>query len=146
MAQDVKESERMSEEEVMGRTSSAFILHFVWGFYLLKDSLIYIEIMTMLIAGHETTATSITWLLYDLSKPEYKHIQTKLREELLTLKSDRPTMDELNSLPYLDAVVRENLRVNTVVDSTIRCAGKDDSIPVSTPYTDRNGVERMEIR
>ncbi|KIO34090.1 hypothetical protein M407DRAFT_64608 [Tulasnella calospora MUT 4182] len=122
MARDVKDSERMSDEEVMG------------------------QIMTMLIAGHETTATSLTWLLYDLSQPEHKHIQNRLREELLTLKSDRPTMEELNSLPYLDAVVRENLRINSVVDSTIRCAGKDDYIPVSTPYTDKNGVERTEIR
>ncbi|KAG9018780.1 hypothetical protein FRB90_009784 [Tulasnella sp. 427] len=122
MAQDVKDSERMSEEEVMG------------------------QIMTMLIAGHETTATSLTWLLYDLSQPQNKHIQTKLREELLTLETDRPTAEALNSLPYLDAVVRENLRLNSVVDSTIRCAGKDDSIPVSTPYTDKNGVERTEIQ
>ncbi|KIO34087.1 hypothetical protein M407DRAFT_17000 [Tulasnella calospora MUT 4182] len=122
MATDVNDSERMSEEEVMG------------------------QICTMLIAGHETTATSVTWLLYDLSRPQYQHIQTKLREELLTLTSERPTMEELNNLTYLDAVVRENLRYRTVVDSTIRCASKDDIIPVSTPYKDRKGVERMEIR
>ncbi|KAG9018779.1 hypothetical protein FRB90_009783 [Tulasnella sp. 427] len=122
MATDVKESERMSDEEVSG------------------------QIRTMLIAGHETTATSITWLLYDLARPQYQHVQTKLREELETLTSDSPTMEELNSLPYLDAVVRENLRFRSVADSTIRSAEKDDIIPVSTPYKDRNGVERMEFR
>ncbi|KAG8902487.1 hypothetical protein FRC00_005950 [Tulasnella sp. 408] len=114
MATDVKESERMSDEEVMGR--------------------------------HETTATSITWLLYDLSLPQYQPVQTKLREELLTLTSERPAMEELNNLTYLDAVVRENLRYRSVVDSTIRCASKDDIIPVSTPYKDRKGIERMEFR
>ncbi|KIO34089.1 hypothetical protein M407DRAFT_17002 [Tulasnella calospora MUT 4182] len=122
MATDVKDSERMSDEEVMG------------------------QICTMLIAGHETTATSVTWLLYDLSLPQYQHVQTKLREELLTLTSERPTMEELNNLPYLDAVVRENLRYRSVVDSTSRCAIKDDVIPVSTPYKDRKGIERMEFR
>ncbi|KIO34088.1 hypothetical protein M407DRAFT_17001 [Tulasnella calospora MUT 4182] len=122
MATDVKDSERMSDEEVMG------------------------QICTMLIAGHETTATSVTWLLYDLSLPQYQHIQTKLREELLTLTSERPTMEELNNLPYLDAVIRENLRYRSVVDSTARCASKDDVIPVSTPYKDRKGIERMEFR
>lgn len=100
----------------------------------------------MLIAGHETTATSLTWLLYDLSLPQYQHVQTKLRDELLTLTSECPTTEELNSLPYLDAVVRENLRYRSVVDTTMRCAGKDDVIPVSTPYKDRNGIERTEIR
>ena len=34
-------------------------------------------------------------------------MQKKLREELWTLETDTPTMDELSSLPYLDAVVRE---------------------------------------
>lgn len=146
MAQDVKDSERMSDEEVMGRKFTPPAFNTVRDFTHQGLGCAYIEIMTMLIAGHETTATSLTWLLYDLSQPEYKHIQTRLREELLTLKSDRPTMEELNSLPYLDAVVRENLRINSVVDSTIRCAGKDDCIPVSTPYTDKNGAERTEFR
>lgn len=100
----------------------------------------------MLIAGHETTATSVTWLLYDLSLPKYQQIQAKLREELLTLTSECPTMDELNNVPYLDAVVRENLRYRSVVDSTARCASKDDIIPVSTPYKNRKGVQRMEFR
>ncbi|KIO34086.1 hypothetical protein M407DRAFT_16999 [Tulasnella calospora MUT 4182] len=122
MATDVKDTERMSDEEVMG------------------------QISTMLIAGHETTATSITWLLYDLSRPQYQPVQTRLREELLTLTSECPTMEELNNLPYLDAVVRENLRYRSVAETTVRCAGKDDIVPVSTPYKDRNGIERMEFR
>lgn len=55
-------------------------------------------------------------------------------------------MDELNALPYLDAMIRETMRINSPVDSTVRCAGKDDIIPVSTPYIDTDGVERYEIR
>ncbi|KAG8902491.1 hypothetical protein FRC00_005954 [Tulasnella sp. 408] len=58
----------------------------------------------------------------------------------------RPTMEQLNSLPYLDAVVRENLRKNAVVDGTIRCAGKDEVIPVASPFVDRSGKLRREIR
>lgn len=100
----------------------------------------------MLLAGHETSATSLTWLLYDLSLPKYQHIQTKLREELLSVTSECPTTEELNNLPYLDAVVRENLRYHSVVDATVRVATKDDVIPLSTPYKDRNGVERKEFR
>jgi len=121
MATDIQDSEKMTDEEVMG------------------------QISTMLLAGHETTSTSLTWLLYDLAKPENHHIQAKLREELLLVTADEPTMEELGALPYLDAVVRENLRKNTVVDSSIRCAAEDTVIPVSQPYVDRNGVERHEI-
>lgn len=102
----------------------------------------------MLIAGHETTSTSLSWLLYDLAHPEYKHIQRKLREELCALaaKTTTPSMEELNALPYLDAVVRENLRKNSVVDTTIRTSAKDTVIPLGEPIIDTNGVERHEFR
>ncbi|EPS98037.1 hypothetical protein FOMPIDRAFT_89991 [Fomitopsis schrenkii] len=48
-------------------------------------------------------------------------------------------MDELNALPYLDAVVREILRVHAPVRATGRIAVKDDIIPLSIPITDRYG-------
>jgi len=48
-------------------------------------------------------------------------------------------MDELNALPYLDAVVRETLRVYPPVASTMRVATEDDVLPLSEPVKDRNG-------
>lgn len=103
------------------------------------------EITTMLIAGHETTATSMDWLLYDLAKPENQHIQSRLRDELLSVPTDSPTLEELNALPYLDAVLRETLRKNAVVEQTERVALKDCVIPLLHPYVDRYGVERREV-
>lgn len=100
----------------------------------------------MLVAGHETTSTSLSWLLYDLAHPEYQSIQSKLREELLSVETDRPSMEEINALPYLDAVVRETLRMNSVLDTTVRIATKDDVIPLAKPFVDRKGVERTGIR
>ncbi|EJD52005.1 cytochrome P450 [Auricularia subglabra TFB-10046 SS5] len=102
------------------------------------------QVPTFLVAGHETTATSTTWFLYAMSL--YPEVQAKLRAELLAVPTERPTMDELNGLPYLDAVVRETLRVYSVVASTIRIAAEDDVVPLSTPYTDRKGNTRNEIR
>lgn len=55
-------------------------------------------------------------------------------------------MEELNALPYLDAVVKENLRVNNVVAGTFREAQKDDVAPLSVPVLDRRGVRRDTIR
>ncbi|KAG9023892.1 hypothetical protein FRB95_012370 [Tulasnella sp. JGI-2019a] len=122
MATDLKDSERMTDDEMMG------------------------QINTMLAAGQETTSTSAMWLLYDISLPQYLPIQEKLRAELMSVKSKSPTMEELNALPYLDAVVRENLRINAPVAGTHRTAARDDVIPLSTPIVDRNGVKRHEVR
>lgn len=55
-------------------------------------------------------------------------------------------MDELNSLPYLEAVVRETMRVHAPVAGTVRVAGKDDTIPLSQPYTDVYGQVHDTIR
>ena len=141
MAIDVQESERLTDEEVVGRewSHSARVP-------LAESRHVMTEITTMMIAGHETTSTSLTWLMSDLAKQENQHIQDRLRAELFTIASDEPTIEELNALPYLEAVVRENLRKNTVVDSTLRCAAKDAIIPVAQPFIDRNGVERHELQ
>ena len=60
----------------------------------------------------------MTWVLYSLS--QNKDVQTKLREELYNISTDNPTMDDLNGLPYLDAVVRETLRLYPAVGGILR--------------------------
>lgn len=104
----------------------------------------YIEVPTFLVAGHETTSTATMWALYALS--QLPAVQQKLRDELLSVPTDTPSMDELNALPYLDAVTRETLRVHAAVPNTIRVAMKDDVIPVSEPFFDKNGQVKKEIR
>ena len=65
--------------------------------------------------------------------------QKKLRDELLTAPGDNASMDELNSLPYLDSVVRETLRLYAPIPFTSRVAVKDDVLPLSTPVKDKLG-------
>ena len=86
----------------------------------------------------------MTWALYSLS--QNKVAQTKLREEISTISTDNPTMDDLNGLPYMDAVVRETLRLYPALASIQRMARKDDCIPLSKPFTDKKGIVRNEIR
>jgi cytochrome P450 len=86
----------------------------------------------------------MTWALYALS--QNKVAQTKLREEIYNISTDNPTMDDLNGLPYMDAVVRETLRLYPAVSGVLREAGKDDCIPLSKPFTDKKGIDHNEIR
>lgn len=56
-----------------------------------------------------------------------------------------PEMDVLQGLSYLDAVVRESLRVNAPVSNTVRTAAEDDVIPLSEPIIGRDGNKLNEI-
>ena len=77
----------------------------------LKDKELRDELMTLMLAGHETTATAIAWSLYWIHhQPE---VRTKLREEIASLGSNPDPM-EIAKLPYLDAVCKETLRIYPV--------------------------------
>jgi cytochrome P450 len=67
------------------------------------------EAITLLLAGHETTALTISYSLYALS--EYPACELRLRSELETLGTRALSAGDLEQLPYLDAVVRESLRL-----------------------------------
>ncbi|KAJ7215641.1 cytochrome P450 [Mycena rebaudengoi] len=104
----------------------------------LSDKEVVAQIPAFFVAGHETTSTAITWALYALSQSQ--SAQNKLREELMTVSTDNPTMEELNALPYLENVVRETLRVHTPLVSARRMVMVDDVLPLSIPYTDPKGI------
>jgi cytochrome P450 len=68
------------------------------------------ELVTMFIAGHETSAVAISWGLYELVKNP--HVAEKLRFELDSVLGDRDAnVDDLPHLPYLDQVVKETMRL-----------------------------------
>ena len=78
----------------------------------MSDVEIQDELLTMLFAGHETTASSLAWSFYWLHRlPEVAH---KLQTELNSLGKDAGFID-IAKLPYLSAVVSETLRLNPVV-------------------------------
>ena len=70
----------------------------------------------------------MSWTLFGLC--QNLEAQRKLREELLTLKTEDPTMDELRSLPYLDMVIRESLRLYAPLFITKKVAVKDTILPM----------------
>ncbi|KAJ6592843.1 cytochrome P450 [Mycena capillaripes] len=110
----------------------------------LSDKDVLAQVPTFLVAGHETTSTALTWALFALT--QNIPAQTRLREELLSVSTDNPTMDELNELKYMDCVVRETLRVHAPVTGSSRVAMRDDVVPLSTPYTDIHGVVHNTVR
>jgi cytochrome P450 len=73
----------------------------------MKDEELRDELMALMLAGHETTATAIAWSLYWV----YRHpkIKARLQAEIASLGTSDPM--EIAKLPYLDAVCKETLRI-----------------------------------
>jgi hypothetical protein len=120
-----------------------------------------VEVPTFLLAGHETTrwklypcsqylakffcfSTAVAWTLFALSC--HPTVQAALRAELRTCPTDFPTMEQLNSLPYLEGVLRESLRLYSPVSFAQRVANQDMVIPLQKPFTDKHGVLQTTIR
>lgn len=80
------------------------------------------ELMTLLLAGYETTATAIAWVLYWVHRLPKVHSQ--LLQELNSL-GNAPTPMEIFRLPYLTAVCNESLRISPVAVLTVPRAVKE---------------------
>lgn len=72
------------------------------------------EMITLLIAGHKTTAATIAWSTYYILSNE--QILNQLLLELSNARKDSEDIDIIVSkLPYLDAVIKESLRMTPVL-------------------------------
>jgi cytochrome P450 len=83
----------------------------------LDDEEIRAQLISILAAGHETTATAIAWLVHDLLG--HPDALARVRAEVDALGDD-PAPEALAKLPYLDAAAVEILRHRTVVSDNPR--------------------------
>ena len=74
------------------------------------------ELMTLLLAGYETTATAIAWALYWVHR--LPNVHSQLLQELDALGNTATPM-EIVRLPYLTAVCNESLRIHPVAVLTV---------------------------
>ncbi|KAL9939420.1 hypothetical protein V8E36_001237 [Tilletia maclaganii] len=141
MATDVKDAERLSDDELEQ------------------------QLITLILAGHETSATGLSWALDLMAKNPAaqeklrKELQGAPREEeqeydeqeladitsngtgppgsgLPTVAGTRGMLNfkDIHSLPYLDAVMKEVIRLAPSITSTVRQASEDAIIPLSKAY------------
>ncbi|XP_023594536.1 docosahexaenoic acid omega-hydroxylase CYP4F3-like isoform X1 [Trichechus manatus latirostris] len=97
----------------------------------LSDEEIRAEANTFMFGGHDSTASGISWVLYNLAKhPEY---QERCRQEVQELLKDRRPeeieWDDLVQLPFLTMCIKESLRLHPSVISISRCCTQDIVFP-----------------
>ncbi|EPY25061.1 cytochrome p450-like protein [Strigomonas culicis] len=109
------------------------------------------DVKTMLLAGHETSAALLTWASYELvRRPEARAKVVEEAKRLFDPKNCKetietrygkrgvPTADQVRQLVYTPAVLRETLRLHSVVPLVMRYAAKDDVWPASESGLDRD--------
>ncbi|GAA0165056.1 oxygenase [Lithospermum erythrorhizon] len=83
------------------------------------------DLMTLLIAGHETSAAVLTWTFYLLAKEP--SVMAKLQDEVDSVLGDRfPTMEDMKKLKYTTRVINESLRLYPQPPVLIRRSLEDD--------------------
>ncbi|XP_025721740.2 cytochrome P450 4F6-like [Callorhinus ursinus] len=97
----------------------------------LSDEDIRAEADTFMFEGHDTTASGLSWVLYNLAKhPEY---QERCRQEVQELLRDREPQeiewDDLAQLPFLTMCIKESLRLHPPVTVIARRCTHDVGLP-----------------
>ncbi|KAF9265928.1 cytochrome P450 [Marasmius fiardii PR-910] len=117
----------------------------------MSDHEVFSQLATLLLAGHETTASTTGWLLYELCK--HPEDQQRIVNEIQEIRRTKNRGAELHmsdyaSAPYLNAVVKEALRFHPIIPGLWRTASEDDVIPLQIPVISRTGetITRIPIK
>lgn len=90
----------------------------------MSDDAVRDEVMTLLLAGHETTAQALTYTWYLLA--QHPGVAASLRDELDdTLGGDPPTVGDVSDLEYTERVIQESMRLYPPVWSIVREPAED---------------------
>ena len=93
----------------------------------LDDDLIRDQLLTMVVAGHDTSTALLAWALYVLgSHPEA--LETAQAEARAILTDDPPTVEQLKQLTFLDTVIKETLRLYPPLPVGNRRAAQDTQV------------------
>ncbi|OJA21638.1 hypothetical protein AZE42_12192 [Rhizopogon vesiculosus] len=102
------------------------------------------QMRTLLLAGHETTSTTLSWALLELAK--HPEIQSRFRAEIRETEATMHkrgdaefTIADFDRMPYTAAVIKEVLRFSPAAHHVHRYASQDDILPLSRPITTRFG-------
>ncbi|KAJ7817165.1 cytochrome P450 [Mycena olivaceomarginata] len=116
----------------------------------LSEAEVLAQMQTIMVAGHETTANTMSWTLFELTK--HPDVQEKLRAEIQATESviyargdTEFTASDFESMAYTTAVMKEVLRFHTVAYTSLREAARDEILPLSKPLVTKSGKTITEL-
>lgn len=80
----------------------------------MSDKQVRDEVMTIFVAGHETTANTLSWTWYLLA--QHPEVEARFHQELETvLGGSKPTVEDIPRLAYVNQIVQESMRLYPAV-------------------------------
>jgi cytochrome P450 len=93
----------------------------------MTDKQVRDEVLTIFIAGHETTATTMSWIWHLIA--QHPEVEQRLHAELATVLGGRaPTFQDVPQLTYTKMVIEEAMRLYSTVWLLLRTPVADDTI------------------
>jgi cytochrome P450 len=142
VVEDIEELERRDYENVKDPSLLRFLVDMRGAD--LNNVQLRDDLMTMLIAGHETTAAVLTWALFELTRnPECKKVA---QEEVDRVLGDRvPTMDDIKNLKYIRLVIAESLRLYPEPPLLIRRCREEHQLPKGGGSVEATVIRGMDL-
>lgn len=109
----------------------------------MKDEEVVDHLSSLLLAGQETTASTLTWFLWEIAR--HPESQERIREEIATIyrRTDTSGVElstaDLLNMEYTQAALKESMRLHPIIWMLWRVAGQDDTIPLAFPVTTKSG-------
>jgi cytochrome P450 family 97 subfamily B polypeptide 3 len=124
--EDIEELEKRNYDEVQDPSLLRFLVDMRGAD--INNKQLRDDLMTMLIAGHETTAAVLTWSLFELVRnPECMKLA---QEEIDRVLGDRmPTMKDIEGLKYIRLIIAESMRMYPEPPLLIRRNRVPDDLP-----------------
>ncbi|KAH7884659.1 cytochrome P450 [Phlebopus sp. FC_14] len=118
--------------------------------YRLSNQETLSQIAVLLVAGHDTTANSLGWLLYELSR--HPEDQQRIRDEIrdararMAARGDEDLVpSDFDNMIFTNAAIKESLRLHPIVPTLLRDAESDDVLPLAQPIETESGKIIDEI-
>lgn len=127
----IDETLRLTPQEIEKRSKSDSgytFLHALAG-YTRDRTVLRDQLVAILLAGRDTTACTLSWLFYEMSKQPkvVEKLRTEIRNQVGFER--RPEYTDLKAMKYLQHCLNETLRLYPVVPFNVRESIKDTTLP-----------------
>ncbi|CAF2841279.1 unnamed protein product [Rotaria sp. Silwood2] len=142
--QMIEQEQRKSSDEIIERKRKSLIASLVESLQQdekseaakpeedkrgLSKNEVFDEMLLFLMAGYETSSAVLAWFIHLISK--HPQVQMKIKAELAQYTQHQLSIDQLDSLVYLDCVIEEVLRFAPPTSGVTRTLTSDDQLPQS---------------